>query len=114
MLHSILRLTRSAPLLLIVACNSTPEPESPPGVNVPGVENTEPTASNAADLPACVTGGCSGELCQEPGTPAPSFTTCMYKREYDCYKTARCARDLQGQCAWETTPELDKCLKVSR
>ncbi len=48
----------------------------------------------------------------EPGTQPsqPSFTNCEYKREYECYKTATCGRDAQGQCNWEMTPELDKCL----
>lgn len=113
MVHSLLLSVRSLPLLLLVAC-STPEPESPPAVAVPTVDSSAPGTAPSSDLPACVTGGCSGELCQEPGSDAPSFTNCMYKREYDCYKTARCSRNPQGQCAWESTPELEKCLKVSQ
>jgi eight-cysteine-cluster-containing protein len=97
------------------ACNSTPDANTPPSVTVPTASAAPAGAGGSAAGPApCQTGGCSGELCQEPGSAAPSFTTCEYKREYDCYKTAICGRDTSGQCNWELTPELEKCLKVSR
>ncbi len=97
------------------ACNSTPEANTPPTVTVPSASESGSGAGGAAPAPApCQTGGCSGELCQEPGTSAPTFTTCEYKREWDCYKTATCGRDANGQCNWVTTPELEKCLAVSR
>jgi eight-cysteine-cluster-containing protein len=99
-------------------CNSTPEPNnpSPPSVTVPAqTAETSPDAlPDGAAAPDCVTGGCSGELCHEPGTQAPTFTNCEYKREYECYKSAVCGRDANGQCGWQSTPELSKCLNVSR
>lgn len=107
-----LRLTVVGGIFLALGCNgcnSTPDPE-PPAAPAP---TTEPSSSAPApEAGECVTGGCSGELCMEPGTQPsqPSFTNCEYKREYECYKTATCGRDAQGQCNWEMTPELDKCL----
>ncbi len=98
-------------------CSSTPDAETPPTASVADPAQTAPSDNGqapTADGGECVKGGCSGELCQEPGTQQPAFTTCEYKREYDCYKTANCGRDSSGQCNWEMTPELDKCLKVSR
>jgi hypothetical protein len=63
--------------------------------------------------PGCSIGGCSGELCLTAGaTGAPGFSTCQYQREWDCYKTAHCARSTDGTCAWEKTAELEKCLAV--
>ncbi len=99
-------------------CSSTPEPESPPVANVtsPAQGSSAPAdpGQPGADAGECVKGGCASELCQEPGAQQPAFTTCDYKKEYDCYKTATCGRDEQGQCNWQMTPELEKCLKVSR
>jgi len=93
-------------------CNSTPEPSSPPTATAPEASGDPSGTAPGPEAGECVTGGCSGELCMEPGAQPtePTFTNCEYKREYECYKTATCGRDPQGQCNWETTPELDKCL----
>lgn len=57
--------------------------------------------------PTCFVGGCSGELClAEPG----AVSTCIYKEEYACYKTAKCERQQDGQCGWTQTVELTSCL----
>ena len=97
-------------------CNSTPEP-TPPATTVPEATGSTSGSDGAAPTTGattgdCVTGGCSGELCLEPGSEPtqPTFTNCEYKREYECYKTATCSRDAEGKCNWEMTPELDKCL----
>lgn len=107
-----------AALVSCNGCSSTPEPDTPPPtatVAPVGSEGaTDPATLPPPDGGECVKGGCSGELCQEPGGQAPAFTTCEYKREYDCYKTAICGRDADGQCNWQMTTELEKCLKVSR
>lgn len=54
----------------------------------------------------CVVTGCSGQLCAEEDM----FTTCEWKPEYACYKTATCERNALGRCGWRPTPELSKCL----
>lgn len=57
----------------------------------------------------CVVSGCSGQLCVEEGDEG--ITTCEYRAEYACYKTATCARQQDGNCGWNQTAALDACLK---
>lgn len=57
---------------------------------------------------ACVTTGCSGTVCAEPGNEV--MTTCEMKPEYACYKTAACERQPDGACGWTQTPALQTCL----
>lgn len=80
--------------VLAAACggkSKSPTPEPPP-----------PTA-------ACVAGGCSHQLCVEEGGPG-GITTCEFRAEYACYQSATCARQPDGACGWNPTPELDACL----
>jgi eight-cysteine-cluster-containing protein len=67
----------------------------------PGVTDNE--------QPACVTSGCSGQLCVEEGDE--TVTTCEYRPEYACYKNAKCERQQDGQCGWTQSATLDACLK---
>jgi len=57
----------------------------------------------------CVVTGCSGQVCAE----SSMITTCEYRPEYACYKTATCERGVDGTCGWRETPELDACLAGS-
>jgi thioredoxin 1 len=57
----------------------------------------------------CITGGCSGQLCIEEGDDGVS--TCEWREEYTCYKTATCERQDDGQCGWTQTEELTSCLQ---
>ncbi|MEO7097467.1 MAG: hypothetical protein ABI175_29670 [Polyangiales bacterium] len=60
-----------------------------------------------ATAPApCVIGGCSGQICAETSM----ISTCIYRPEYACYKSATCERDAAGACGWTKTPALDGCL----
>ena len=54
----------------------------------------------------CVVSGCSGQVCAE----SEMMTTCEYRAEYACYKTATCERDASGVCGWRKTEELSSCL----
>mgnify|MGYP001595055458 FL=1 len=57
----------------------------------------------------CSIGGCSGQICSdEEGV----VSTCEYKKEYECYKNAKCERQLNGQCGWTQEPQLQACLKT--
>ncbi|HRH93893.1 MAG TPA: S-layer homology domain-containing protein [Candidatus Peribacteria bacterium] len=58
--------------------------------------------------PKCVVSGCSGQLCVEEG--ADPMTTCEYRDEYACYKTAKCGRQQDGQCGWTQDAVLSACL----
>ncbi len=59
----------------------------------------------------CVAGGCSGELCVEAGGQEQPISTCEWRPEYACYRTATCERQANGNCGWTSTPELTQCLE---
>ena len=76
--------------------------------------STQPNKVTASTTTAgaCVTRGCSGELCVDANTDARAdVTTCLYKSEYACYKTATCTRQKDGNCGWTDTPALSACLQ---
>lgn len=54
----------------------------------------------------CFTTGCSNEICASE----EMFSPCIWKQEYICYQDAICARNEEGVCAWQETPELLNCL----
>ncbi len=58
----------------------------------------------------CFTGGCSGQLCADQ----PLGSTCEWRAEYGCYRTATCERQGSGQCAWTPTAALVACLATAR
>ncbi len=59
----------------------------------------------------CFVGGCSGQICSgEEG----AISTCEFKEEYACYKTAKCERQSTGQCGWTQTSALNMCLAAAR
>ena len=55
----------------------------------------------------CFKTGCSGQVCADEEV----ITTCEYRAEYECYKTARCERQANGKCGFTDTPELRRCLR---
>ena len=55
----------------------------------------------------CFKTGCSRQVCSDEEV----ITTCEYRSEYDCYKTARCERQANGKCGFTDTPELRRCLR---
>ena len=88
--------------LLVAACGSkSPAPTGPGNTAGDGTGTGEPAAAHAL-------GGCSGTLCVEPGEDA--ITTCEFRPEYACYRSAECARQSDGACGWTQTPELAACL----
>ncbi len=68
---------------------------------------------NKADAPktsgSCIVGGCSGQLCVD-AAQGDVASTCEYRDEYACYKTATCERQQNGQCGWTQTATLNQCL----
>jgi hypothetical protein len=54
----------------------------------------------------CVVSGCSGQICAE----SDMISTCEWREEYACYKTAICERGTDGTCGWRKTTELESCL----
>jgi hypothetical protein len=87
--------------LTVAACGggqSKSEEPAPPATS-------EPSPDQAA---ACEAQGCGNTVCGEVG--AGIVTTCEYKAEYACYKTATCERQADGSCGWTQSPELTACL----
>jgi eight-cysteine-cluster-containing protein len=84
-------------LLFAAACGpkSSPQPPDPE-------PDPEPEA-------ACITGGCSGTICEEEGGEG-TVTTCEWRDEYACYRDATCERQDDGSCGWTQTDELAACL----
>jgi hypothetical protein len=56
----------------------------------------------------CKVAGCSGQLCVEEGSDG--ISTCEWRPQYACYRTATCQRQPSGQCGWNQTQELQSCL----
>ncbi len=55
----------------------------------------------------CYVGGCSSHVCSASKNV---MTTCEFRPEYACYRTATCERDATGACGWKKTPALTSCL----
>ncbi len=81
----------------------------------PVATSTEPAViTTPIPTPApkkCFVGGCSSQLCSD--TPG-MVSTCEYREEYACYKTAKCERQVSGQCGWTDSPELTMCIDNAR
>ena len=54
----------------------------------------------------CKVTGCSAQICSDKEIS----TTCMYREEYICYQKATCERQVDGNCGWAQTTELEACL----
>ncbi len=65
---------------------------------------SEPTVTQGGK---CFIGGCSSQICSDQEGMA---STCEYREEYSCYKTATCRRQTNGNCGWTETAELNACL----
>ena len=80
----------------------------------PAEDTESPTSITPTPAPVatggCFVGGCSGQICSDQ---EGVITTCEYREEYACYKSARCERQTSGRCGWTETPELAICLNVS-
>ena len=62
----------------------------------------------------CMVGGCSSQLCVDEKDIDGAISTCEYKTEYACYKTALCERQVNGTCGWTQTQTLIQCLNNAR
>jgi hypothetical protein len=61
---------------------------------------------NSVSEKRCFKTGCSQQVCSDEEV----VTTCEYRSEYECYRTARCERQSNGECGFTKTPELTRCL----
>lgn len=58
---------------------------------------------------ACLVTGCSSQVCADDHI----ITTCEWRAEYACYKTAECTRQSNGACGWTQDKNLIDCLNSS-
>ena len=54
----------------------------------------------------CVISGCSNQICADKGV----MSSCEYKPKYECYRTATCERQDNGNCGWTKDKQLKTCL----
>jgi eight-cysteine-cluster-containing protein len=92
------KMRRSYALFLTVAVAGMAACEKP-GPAQPPPENKPPAAE-------CRVTGCSSQVCAAEDL----ITTCEFRPEYACYRSATCAAQSDGQCGWTMTPELEACL----
>lgn len=71
---------------------------------------SSPPTTPPKEVGSCATAGCSSQLCVESSVAADIVTTCEFRSEYACYRTATCARQSNSECGWTQTPELVACL----
>lgn len=96
--------------------NQTATTTASPNSIVETDENTPVAPVITPPLPAvedkaCYRGGCSGQLCGDKSIQDIA-TTCEWREEYACYAEpiGICERQLDGQCGWTQTEELNSCL----
>jgi hypothetical protein len=58
----------------------------------------------------CKIGGCSAQICVDD-TSEDVVSTCEWREEYACYRTARCEKQASGKCGWTQTDEFVACLE---
>lgn len=71
-----------------------------------------PPVSKPITQNSCIVGGCSSQLCVD-AAQGDVASTCEYREQYACYKTAECTRQTTGQCGWTNTPELKACIAAT-
>ena len=74
------------------------------------------SSSNSTLIPLtkqtkCFIGGCSNEICSDK---KEIVSSCIYKSEYACYKTATCELQSTNECGWSQTPTLTSCLNSAK
>lgn len=77
-----------------------------PAVKEP-IPEEEATPAIPPEKSGCYVGGCSSQVCS---SSKDIMTTCEWKEEYACYRTATCKKQADGECGWTYTPELNSCL----
>ena len=74
-----------------------------------GSKSSPPKEPDPEPAAGCVTGGCSGTVCQDADAE-PTMTTCEWRDEYACYRDATCERQADGACGWTQSETLTACL----
>ncbi len=97
--------------LVLEKDNPSGLPEHADSVSLPVIFSTEQSQKDVSvqkkSLGVCRPTGCSRNICSDKDL----FTTCQYKKEYACYKTALCEKQTDGQCGWTQTEVLKQCIE---
>ena len=110
--------------LLLVRPSVSTQPPAPPGCYYQQVQCVQapcepvlvcpdtptPTPSKLDSSEPCRVAGCSSQLCVDSSS-GDVVSTCEYRADYACYKTAICERQPSGACGWTQTPQLVSCLQ---
>jgi eight-cysteine-cluster-containing protein len=96
--------------LVACACNGNRQPQSPAVEASATKSTTDSTQGYTAE--GCARTGCSGNLCAPAGETV--ISTCVWKEEYACYKSARCEKQSDGKCGWTPSTSLSGCLDAAR
>lgn len=73
------------------------------------IQSKSPTPS-VITKDACIITGCSGQICSDKEV----ITTCEVVPGDECYKSATCERQQNGECGWTQTNGLTQCLQEHR
>ncbi len=71
------------------------------------ITTPKPTDDPTTPISNCFVGGCSSQICSDR---PDMMSTCEWREEYACYRTATCELQTSGQCGWTETAELKACL----
>lgn len=102
-----LNFTQPAPqkgTLILMKDNPSGLPEFDKSISIPVVFEAK-----QATIAPCIVTGCSGQICSDK----EMASTCEFREEYMCYKSASCERQTNGKCGWTQTPALSQCLSGS-
>lgn len=72
--------------------------------STPGRKDDDTGESVTRD--GCVVSGCSSQVCADHEV----ITTCEFRPEYACYRTATCRKQADGKCGWDQTEQIRVCL----
>jgi hypothetical protein len=84
---------------------------TPPKATFSFTVNVTKAGGSIGDLPGkeCFRSGCSGEVCTDEA--GGGMTPCVFRPEFACYASAKCARQADGACGFTQSPTLAACLK---
>ena len=87
--------------------NPSGDPARDAYLDVPVVfKGVTPGSAATTTAKACRPTGCSGQICSDEDV----VSTCEFRPEYACYRTAQCKRQANGSCGWTQSSGLLACL----
>lgn len=101
--------TTTTGTLILEKDNPSGLPENEDKLRIP--VRFDKTATNTPPVAkTCVVSGCSGQICADEEI----ISTCEFKEEYACYKSAKCERQTSGECGWTENSVLRECIDLAK